>query len=307
VIIPLTLSAQYHGFVRTSGDRLNVQRFVRKDAKENKQIELLESTLTEYGLSKSEAKAYLYLAMAGEKKASEIARAISLHRTEVYRILRDLEKKGIVIEAFETPLKFGAVPVDRAVEQLVDAQRLKVNLLDKQKTELIQLWESMPKPRIKDAEKAVFQMLEGHPEVLLKAEELLEKARREVKIFVPDDYLALFHNGDFFEKLEKRSFDVSVRLLTEDSLKSRLICQQLGWVAKGQLSRDAETFPCFILADGTMLLAIYSKERQDKCQHRKKTKIAGLWTNCTALVESMLELFSHLDEQNALREERRNV
>ena len=297
VMILLTLSAQYRGFVRTFGGRLDVRRFVRKGARENKQIELAESTLSKYGLSQSEAKAYLYLAMAGEKKASEIAGAISLHRTEVYRILRDLEKKGIVIEAFEAPLKFAAVPLDRAVELLLDAQRLKVDLLDKEKSELIQLWESMPKPRFENAEKEVFQVLEGGPQVLLKANELLEKTRKEVKIFVPDDYLALLYNGDFFGRLEQRSFDVSIRLLTEDSLKSRLICEQLGWAAQGQFTRDVETLPCFILTDGTMLLTIYRKERQDKSQHRMKTKIGGLWTNCSALVESMLELFSRLDEQ----------
>jgi DNA-binding Lrp family transcriptional regulator len=235
--------------------------------------------------------------MAGEKKASEIAQAISLHRTEVYRILRDLEKKGIVIEAFEAPLKFAAVPLDKAVELLLDAQKLKVDLLDKEKTELIQLWGSMPKPRIEDTEKEIFQMLEGGPQVLLKAKELLEKTRKEVKIFVPDDYLSLLYKGDFFGRLEQRSFDVSIMLLTEDSLKSRLICEQLGWVAQGQFAPDVQNLPCFILTDGAMLLTIFRTERQDRSQHRMKTRIGGLWTNCSALVESMLELFSHLDEK----------
>jgi len=296
VMTPLTLSARYRGFVRTPGGRLDVPRFIRKDSRENKQVELVESTLTKYGLSGSEAKAYLYLAMAGEKKASEIAQAISLHRTEVYRILRDLEKKGIVIEAFEAPLKFAAVPLDRAVELLLDAQKLRIDLLDKEKTELVQLWESMPKPRIENTVKEIFQMLEGGPQLLLKAKELLENAEKEIKIFVPDDYLALLYNGDFFGRLEQRSFDVSTRLLTEDSLKSRLICEQLWCTAQGQFARDIETLPCFILTDRTTLLTIYRKESQDKSQHKMKTKIGGLWTNCSALVESMLELFSRLDE-----------
>jgi DNA-binding MarR family transcriptional regulator len=299
----LTLSAQHRGFVGTSGGRLGAPIFVRKDLRENKQIELVESTLTKYGLSESEAKAYLYLAMAGERKASEIAQAISLHRTEVYRILRDLEKKGIVIEAFEAPLKFAAVPLNRAIVQLLDAQRLKIDLLDKERTELIQLWDSMPKPKIQDTTKEMFQMLEGGPQVLLKAKELLENAEKEVKIFVPDDHLALLYSGDFFGRLEQRSFDVNIRLLTEDSLKSRLICEQLGWAAQCQLSRDVENLPCFILTDRTMLLTIYRKESQDKNQHRMKTKVGGLLTNCSALVESMLELFSHLDEQKRETEE----
>ncbi len=186
-----------------------------------------------YGLSDSEAKAYLYLAMSGEKKASEIAEGISLHRTEAYRILRDLEKRGIVIETFEAPLKFSAVPLDKAVEQLVETQRMKVDLLEKEKSELTQIWSSMPKPKIENDRKEVFQVLDGTPQTILKAKELVEKAKTEVKIFVPDAYLAMLYNCDFFESLEQRSFDVSVSLLTENSLKSRLICEQT-WLDRSE-------------------------------------------------------------------------
>ena len=73
---------------------------VKKDQSFNKQLTTIEETLSRFGLLKNEIKVYLHLARAGEKKAGEIAEAISLHRTETYRILRDLEKKGIVFSAF---------------------------------------------------------------------------------------------------------------------------------------------------------------------------------------------------------------
>ena len=293
----LTFSVPKPGFIRTPGDKWDMSRFVRKDAAVNRQIEIVESALVKYGLSESEVKTYLHLAMAGEKKASEIAEAIFLHRTEVYRILRDLEKRGIVIETFEAPLKFTAVPLDKAVEQLVEAQRMKVNLLEKEKSELIQIWSSMPKPKIHDSEKEVFQILEGSPHVILKARELLEKTESEVKIFAPDSLLAMFYNSDFFGTLEQRSFDVSISLLIENSLKSRLICEQLGWATQSQCTHDVEGLPCFMVTDRKMLLIIYKKKSEEKGQRRKKTKVVGLWTNCGALVDSMLMLFSRLEEQ----------
>jgi sugar-specific transcriptional regulator TrmB len=297
----LTSYAWKPGFVRTPGDKWDMPRFVRKNVAVHRQIEIVESALVKYGLSESEVKTYLHLAFAGEKKASEIAEAISLHRTEVYRILRDLEKRGIVIETFEAPLKFTAIPLDKAVEQLVKAQRMKVNLLEKEKSELIQIWSSMPKPEIHDNEKEVFQILEGSPHVILKAMELLEKTESEVKIFTPDSLLAMFYNSDFFDTLEQRSFDVSISLLIENSLKSKLICEQLGWATQSQCTHDVEGLPCFMVTDKKMLLTIYKKKSEEKGQRRKKTKVVGLWTNCSALVDSMLMLFSRLEEQKKSR------
>jgi sugar-specific transcriptional regulator TrmB len=76
---------------------------------------MIEETLARFGLIRNEIRVYLHLARSGERKASEIAEAISLHRTETYRILRDLEKKGLVYSAFEKPLKFTGVPLEKAI------------------------------------------------------------------------------------------------------------------------------------------------------------------------------------------------
>ena len=139
--------------------------------------------MSRFGLLKNEIKVYLYLARAGEKKAGEIAEAISLHRTETYRILRDLEKKGILFSVFEKPLKFTAVPLDKAIDLLVDAQKMKIKLLEKEKANLVELWLSMPQPKMEKTKKELFQMLEGEQQVVLKADELLERTEKEFQIF----------------------------------------------------------------------------------------------------------------------------
>ena len=291
----MTLSVQKpNDFTRMPGGKSDAYRFVRKEKEEYAQIEIIKSALMEYGLSDNETKVYLNLATRGESKASEVAEAISLHRTEVYRILHVLEKRGIVIETFETPLKFTAVPVDRAVEQLVEAQRMKANLLEKKKSELIRLWSLMPKPLIEENKKEGFQMLDGESQVMLKAKEMLGKAESEAKIFAPDDILAMLYNNDFLADLEQHSFNVNVSLLTENSLKSRLICERLGWATQTHCTGEIEGLPCFMVTDRTTLLMVYRKKGEEKGQRCKKTKVVGLWTNCNALVDSMVTLFSRL-------------
>ena len=101
-------------------------KLVKKDQSYVEQLSTVEETLSRFGLLKNEIKVYLHLARTGEMKAGEIAEAISLHRTETYRILRDLEKRGVVFSVFEKPLKFTAVPLDKAIDLLVDAQKIKI-------------------------------------------------------------------------------------------------------------------------------------------------------------------------------------
>ena len=54
-------------------------KLVKKDQTYTKQLSTIEETLSRFGLLKNEIKVYLHLARAGEKKAGEIAEAISLH------------------------------------------------------------------------------------------------------------------------------------------------------------------------------------------------------------------------------------
>ncbi len=187
-------------------------KLIKKDQTYSKQLTTIEETLSRFGLLKNEIKVYLHLARAGEKKAGEIAEAISLHRTETYRILRDLEKKGIVFSIFEKPLKFTAVPLDKAIDLLVDAQKIQIRLLEQEKTNLVELWQSMPQPKVTDTKKEMFQMLEGEQQVLMKANELLERTEKEFQVFASADYLSQLYYSDFSDKLKKQADKVKVSL-----------------------------------------------------------------------------------------------
>jgi DNA-binding MarR family transcriptional regulator len=278
--------------IKVHDEKADPWRIIRKDKGSAKQMEIVENALARYGLSQNEIKAYVYLARTGEKKAAEIAEAISLHRTETYRILKDLEKRGIALSTFAKPLKFTAVPMDKAIERLIETEETKLKLFEKEKADLIQVWASMPKPRDENRKKEVFQILEGGSQAILKAKDLLEKARVELQIFAPEEYLAQLYHSDFMDDLEQHSYDVRIDLLTEDSLKSRFFCEKIGWSNHTHYDGTVEDLPFFMISDKDELLIVYRKKGEDKDRaKREKSKTAALWTNCNALVVSMLTLF----------------
>ncbi len=272
-------------------------KFVKRDKGFNKQLMMVEDTLSRFGLLKNEIRVYVYLARAGERKAAEVAEAMSLHRTETYRILRDLEKKGIIFSVFEKPLKFIAVPLERAVELLIEAQKMKIKLLEQEKVGLVELWSSMPQPKFESNKKKIFQILEGGQQILLKANELLGKAREEIQIFAPGEYLAQLYHSDFIDNLKMSSKKLNIALLTENSLKSRFFLEKMNWANHKHRVVDVKNIPCFIISDrNELLMAIQQDEEGEDGIDREKSKTVALWTNYNAFIETLEMLFSKLNE-----------
>ena len=271
-------------------------KFVKKDKSFTKQLSTIEETLSRFGLLKNEIKVYLYLARSGEKKASEIAEAISLHRTETYRILRDLEKKGILFSVFEKPLKFTAVPLDKAVDLLVDAQKMRIKLLEKEKANLVELWLSMPQPRVEKEKKELFQMLQGEQQVALKADELLEKTKKEIQIFVPDYYLSQLYYTDFTDKLKNKLGKLDITLLIENSPKSIFFMEKIQWPKQKCRMVKAQKLPCFMISDRKELLIAFHETHANQASDKKKDRTAAIWTNYNAFIWTLQMLFSKLLE-----------
>lgn len=296
----LEMSMKRQGdFIRTQSEENGLWRFIRRDSDLNKQMILLEEALAKFGLSQNEVRIYIYLERTGEKKATEIAEALSFHRTETYRILSTLEEKGLVCSAFEKPMKFVAVPLDKAVDLLIKTQKMRISLLEKEKVDLINLWLSIPKEKFQNSRKNVFQILEGEPQVFLKANELLEKTRTELLVFAPEEYLSKLYNNDFLENLELCSSRLCATFLTESSLKGESFLSRInGTISKGVCGVESiGKLPCFIVSDKQELLTIFYCEDGAKDRiHRKKIRLVGHFTNCTAYVQAMLMLFSRLAE-----------
>lgn len=263
-------------------------RFVRTDTGSAKSIETLEKAFHRLGLSKNEIRIYVHLARTGEHKASEISEALSLHRTETYRILRDLEKKGLISSVFEKPLKFIATPFEKALNILIETKKMKINLLEKRKKSLVDLWLSLPKPETESERKEVFQILEGEEQISLKADEILNKAEKEVLVFASEHDITNFYHSGLLDKLDNVSKkNVNVQLLTNYSPKSCFFIERIKLKkAKYSLS-EVDGLPTFILIDDGQLLLLIRK-------NNGKKRVAALWTNYDAFIKALKALFLEL-------------
>jgi sugar-specific transcriptional regulator TrmB len=274
-------------------ENLDAWKSNRKDKRPPKPTEIIENMLQMLGLSKNETHVYLYLALSKERKASEISEALNLHRTNTYRILGDLEKRGLVSSVFEKPLKFIATPFEQAVDALIETKKLRIRRLEKKKKDLINVWLSLPKPEIEEQRKEVFQILEGEEQIDLKAIEVLQNAQNQINIFASEEDLPRFYNSGFMEKLEKLK-NIDINFLTNNSSKSRFFVEKTRLQNKRIMSADKDAIPTFILADQKHLIFTIRKFAEKDGKKTARPKTSALWTNYEAFTIALGALFSEL-------------
>ncbi len=282
--------------VRLYDEKARLYKFVMKDKGPLQSLEAIENALVKLGLSKNEIRVYVYLARTGMLKASEISEVISLHRTETYRILRDLEKMGLVSSVFEKPLKFVATPFEKTLDILIESKKLRLQLLERKKNDLVSLWVALPKAEVELSRKEVFQILEGEEQINRKAEEILETSKSQVCMFASDSDISHFYHSGLFDKLEgieKRDF--SVRLLANNSAKSKFFIKELKLNGVRSSAACPEDLSSFIIVDQEQLLFLINKNDEPKdAMDERKERPAALWTNYEAFIKALNALFSEL-------------
>ncbi len=284
--------------VKLQDEKTGNWKFVRKSMEQSKSAEIIGRTLCKLGLSRNEVRVYMYLARFEERKASEISDALCLHRTETYRILRDLEKQGLVSSVFEKPLKFIATPFRKAIDVLIEARKIRIRILEQKKRLLVNAWLSLPRTSVSAERKGVFQFLEGQEPIDLKANEILEKARNEVIVFALSTDLARLYYSSALEKLEKCSKkNVAVKLLTENSSESRFFLEKSKLNLRCASQSEIEGLPGFIIADHEQLLLSMTDNGREDNRYSRGRKASALSTNYGVFIKVLERLFAELWER----------
>jgi sugar-specific transcriptional regulator TrmB len=262
-------------------------RFTEEEAEHLKALRRIRDALGRFDLSKNEVRVYLFLARFGAQKAQRIAEALSVHRTEAYKILRRLEKQGLVSCVFERPMKFVSVPFERALGNLIEERRQRIHQMERWKKELLETWRSLPKPESRKTKKETFQVLEGRKQVSVKATQILEACGSELLMALSDENLLWLYNSPFFDDLEKISGKrgIDVRVLTNYSPTSTYVLDEVS-LGKGDFTyRNLGESPCFIIYDGEQMLLLMERKNDGE------GKPFAMWTNYGTLVKSFKLLF----------------
>jgi len=249
-------------------------------------------SLMKFGLSKNEARIFIYLAKYGEQKAHKISKALSLHRTETYKILKRLEEKSLAYRILDKPIKFAVIPISKALENLVQEEKQRIQQLEEEKKKILESWESVLVP-IKDPEALgeFIQVLKGKNQIYIKASEVMENAENEILIVASNEnLLQLFYSG-VLDGLAEKAKKIKVGVITDSSLRSNYIIKKLK-LTKKSLCIDLDGLPSFILSEKSLLLFF------DNGKNGKR----ALWTNQKDMIDALRVSFLNLQKWKRLVE-----
>jgi sugar-specific transcriptional regulator TrmB len=197
--------------------------------------ETLAEELTQLGLTPTEAQVYLALVQNGPLGASAIAAATGLARTAVYPTLGALVDKGLAEAGEGYGSRFCPVPAEKALPQLLAADKASLLHRERLTTEVIELV-SLLEEQPETVPDELLQVLRGPRALTERFERLQLEAEHSVDCFVKGPFLVDPSNPTQ-EKAQRRGVRYKglyeSRLLDDAPTKARV----LKWMAMGEEAR----------------------------------------------------------------------
>ena len=250
---------------------------------DNSPYENLISSLPEFGITQNQAKVYLYLSKNAAKSAPEISKNLKIPRTETYHLINVLQSKGIVISNFGKPTKFQALPFDKSIRILVNNHRTRIDELEKQTSELITIWNTMPESnnQTKLISENRFQMLQGKNSIVGKLNHLISSTKKEILILGSENNFKKFYQTRFFEQLQ--NVQVNLKILILSTKKTSYHFPEFPSYKTKIFHNSTDENLWFLIKDGEVFFILRNDE---------DSEMLAVWTDSYTMHNSMKMLFN---------------
>jgi len=176
--------------------------------------------LSEFGLTENQAKVFIATTRLGNPTVSEIAEASEVRREEVYRLLPDLEKMGLVERLLGKPLRLKTPDPQSAIITLVNLEREKakdrIAELSNKSKELIQsLGHQVIESSSEEILDSDFSLIQEKESIRVKIFEMISQATKHLDVmFTRTDLIWLISTqGEALQDAINRG--VKIQLLSE--------------------------------------------------------------------------------------------
>jgi sugar-specific transcriptional regulator TrmB len=244
----------------------------------------IQEKLSKFGLTQNESKIFIFLGKYGSKPAIEITRLLKIPRTETYRVINTLQRRGIVSSTIDHPVKFSALPIDKALEILIRTEMENVRVLQNQKNDIINIWDSLPSFTKEDNNKEEkIQILKGQNSIVSKINEMIQGAQKSLSLLGSEkNFMRLYHFGSL-EMLQDTSSEI--KILTSCSENSAHIFEKIKNVNIRKMPKEIQENFCTIIKDGKEII-LFTRDNNQSSHH-----MIAIKTDSVALSYPMTLLF----------------
>jgi sugar-specific transcriptional regulator TrmB len=258
--------------------------------------EIIKSALKNFGLSEKEAQIYIFLAKHGMLKGGEISKYTKTNKAEIYRILKNLQTKGLIEPTLQSPIRFVVVPFEKIIDLHIKAKLDEASKIKKAREELLNYWSALGRAPLEYLPQK-FAVIEGKEKIYSKLSEMIKETKSHFLTISSVNALIRVNQLDLFD-LAPRKNNVEFRFLTDltpnnvQSVKELLLEMkkakinfhgrnpELGLrLFPRVIIRDNEEIIFFISPNGSLI-----KEQENAC----------IWTNSKDLTQAFVIVFEDL-------------
>ena len=180
-------------------------------------LEQTACELTDFGLTKTQAKIFITLISLGVASASEIAALSKIRREEVYRIIPELEKRGIITRKIQTPRKFAVTNPETAIKILIktkfDAMKEEINKVERKRAEIVSRLRTIELPVEKSV--ASIEVISQRNQVYARLTEIAQNAKKYLDMAAKLENLILVYSNRSRNLTDHILRKVKIRIITE--------------------------------------------------------------------------------------------
>ncbi len=247
-------------------------------------LEKIKNELINFGLTKSQAKVFIYLGKYGSKTASEIAKALQLPRTETYHLVNSLQNMGLVVAELSHPTKYTAMNMREAVATLVKQEQDRIDVLANKEESLSEMWKEIPFFAVEtdESKSEKMQLLHGTGPITNKIKDMVGTSSEEIKIYgTVSDLLRMYHS-DVFDWIE--TSPSNLKMVVSPLNKTPEFLSEMNSDSIRAMPSNSEN-KCFIVNDKKEVLIFMRNATHPTRQ------VFAWWSDSETLVDMMSSLF----------------
>ena len=242
-------------------------------------------------MTRNEARVLVFLAKTGPSKASEVARAVLINRTETYRTIRNLQRRGLVEATLERPVRLQSVPFDRCLSTLIEERKARLRLLEQRGESLRRQFAAVRvEPVTHEVER--FQVVEGRLRIEQRLHGMCSQAQKSVMTVLSPSEMVRADTAGLFDMLSHSvKGGLRVRVITSIVKPNLEIVEKLQQhVEIRHLDLKAKPIPrVSIIDDNEALFEISTADESPRMEEE-----VALWINSRAFVRNLQAYFDEM-------------
>jgi sugar-specific transcriptional regulator TrmB len=252
--------------------------------------ETIHQILNELGLTQKEIEVYIFLAKHGVLKSREVAIQIRKDKAQVLRILKSLQSKSMVESSLQTPKRFSAVPLEKALDEFVKSKREEATLIEKAKKDLLAFWKTSSKT-MAEVPMEKFVVLEGN-KIYSKISQMISETNKQILGIATAADLIRAEKKGIFESISNNPLrtKIQIRFVTnitnQNSNEVKRILEKASKTGINLRGKEPilsqKLFPRLLVRDEEEALLFITSEQDMLRNNQIET---GIWTDCKTLVK----------------------